>query len=154
MAKVTGPAAFRRAGPADAGAVLALTRAAYAKWVKLIGREPLPMRADPALAIAAHRVDLLEAGGLLLGVVETHLHADHLWVENLCVAPDHQGQGIGGRLLARAEALARAAGRRRIALLTNPAFTGNVAFYLRHDFEVTRVEPFLGGHATWFQKVL
>ena len=35
--------ALRRATPRDAEAVRALTRAAYAKWVPLIGREPRPM---------------------------------------------------------------------------------------------------------------
>ena len=37
---------LRRAVMADAPAVAALTRDAYAKWVPLIGREPKPMTAD------------------------------------------------------------------------------------------------------------
>lgn len=144
---------FRRADKGDVEAIRALTRAAYAKWVPLIGREPLPMQADPAEAIRQHRVELLEDDSLL-GLVEVHLAPDHLWVESLCLRPDRQGQGIGAQLLARAEALASEAGRTRLRLLTNPAFTGNVDFYLRHGFTVEKTEPFRGGFTTWLVKEL
>jgi hypothetical protein len=40
--------------PEDAARVRDLTRAAYAKWVALIGREPLPMQADYQRAVAEH----------------------------------------------------------------------------------------------------
>ena len=42
---------IRRAGEADAAAVRELTRSAYAKWVPLIGREPMPMTADYERAV-------------------------------------------------------------------------------------------------------
>ena len=144
---------FRRAGLADVEAIRALTRAAYAKWVPLIGRNPLPMEADPGEAVRLHRVELLEAKALV-GLVEVHLAPDHLWVENLCVRPDLQGQGIGVRLLGRAEMLTREAGLPKLRLLTNPAFTGNVAFYQRHGFAVEKTEPFAVGFTTWLAKVL
>jgi GNAT superfamily N-acetyltransferase len=144
---------FRTAGPQDVDAIRALTRAAYAKWVPLIGREPMPMQADPAEAVRLHRVDLLEDEGLL-GLVEVHLAPDHLWVENLCVRPDLQGRGIGPRLLSHAETLAAGAGLPRLRLLTNPAFTGNVAFYQRHGFTGERTEPFREGFTAWLVKEL
>ena len=144
---------FRRAGPQDVEAIRALTRAAYAKWVPLIGREPLPMQADPAEAVRLHRVEVLEGEGLA-GLVEVHLAPDHLWVESLCVRPDLQGQGIGARLLGRAESLARQAGLRNLRLLTNPAFTGNVAFYQRHGFAIEKTEAFREGFTTWLAKGL
>jgi len=37
---------IRPAAPEDAASIRDLTRAAYAKWAALIGREPLPMQAD------------------------------------------------------------------------------------------------------------
>lgn len=48
---------------ADAAAIRALTRQAYAKWTPVIGREPLPMTADYEQAVLRHRFDLLYAGG-------------------------------------------------------------------------------------------
>jgi hypothetical protein len=62
----------------DAAGIRALTRAAYAKWVPLIGREPLPMQADYERAVAEHTIDLIIAGGALAGLVETILRPDHL----------------------------------------------------------------------------
>ena len=55
-------ARLRLAEPADAEAIGALTREAYAKWVPLIGREPLPMTINYAQALATHRFDLLHVG--------------------------------------------------------------------------------------------
>ncbi|HLB97049.1 MAG TPA: GNAT family N-acetyltransferase, partial [Acetobacteraceae bacterium] len=103
----TGDAEIRRATAADAGAVRELTRAAYAKWVPVIGREPLPMAADYDAAVREHLIDLLHVGGEIVALVETILAADHLLIENVAVAPAFQGRGYGRRLMAHAEALAR-----------------------------------------------
>ena len=62
----------------DGAGIRALTRAAYAKWVALIGREPLPMQADYERAVAEHTIDLLIVDGALAGLVETILRPDHL----------------------------------------------------------------------------
>ena len=51
---------------ADASAIRALTREAYAKWVPVIGREPKPMMADYAEAVQKHRIDLLYLDGELV----------------------------------------------------------------------------------------
>jgi len=64
-------AGLRRATPADATAVRDLTRAAYAKWVPVIGREPGPMNADYDLAIRDHMVDLLHLGSELTWISHT-----------------------------------------------------------------------------------
>jgi hypothetical protein len=61
---------LRRAVAADAQAVRALTRAAYAKWVPLIGREPLPMTADYNRAVIEHVIDLVEEDGILRALIE------------------------------------------------------------------------------------
>jgi GNAT superfamily N-acetyltransferase len=103
MTKSVSHVEIRPAVPADAEAIRSLTRAAYAKWVALIGREPLPMQADYERAVAEHTVDLLIADGALAGVLETILRPDHLWIENAAVAPERQGRGYGRLLLARAE---------------------------------------------------
>src|SRR5215467_1108006 len=90
---------FRRAGAADAIAVRDLTRAAYAKWVPIIGREPKPMGADYSIAVRDHLVDLLIHHGNLVGLIEMIPCADHLLIENVAVRPDRQGNGLGHRLM-------------------------------------------------------
>ena len=127
---------FRLAGPGDAAAIRDLTRAADAKWVPLIGREPKPMGADYAAAVRAHRFDLLEVDGVLTGLVETIAAADHLLIENVAVAPAFQGRGLGRRLLARAEAVAASGGISEMRLYTNRMFLENIALYRRIGYAV------------------
>jgi ribosomal protein S18 acetylase RimI-like enzyme len=131
---------FRRAAEADAAAVRALTRAAYAKWVPLIGREPKPMQADYDHAVVAHRVDLAVLNGEIMGLIETIDQPDHLLIENVAVAPAFQGRGLGRRLMAQAEQLARELGRAEIRLYTNARFTENVALYQRLGYRIDREE--------------
>ena len=54
---------LRRATPSDAAAIRNLTRAAYAKWVPVLSREPLPMTADYDAAVGDHIVDMLHVDG-------------------------------------------------------------------------------------------
>jgi ribosomal protein S18 acetylase RimI-like enzyme len=128
----------RRAGPADASAVDALTQAAYAKWVPIVGRKPLPMTADYARAVVEHRIDLVEQDGSLAALVELDVQPDHVLIVNLAVAPDRQGRGLGGRLLAHAEAVAREHGLDELRLYTNSLMTANIELYKRHGYTVSR----------------
>ncbi len=146
------PTALRLATPADAAAIRDIVRAAYARWVPVIGREPLPMRVDYDEAMRSHRFDLLQRGPRILGLIETALREDHLWIENIAVPPDLQGQGLGRRLLAHAEELARSAGRPELRLLTNAAFAANVALYERAGYAVTAREAFMGGITVHMRK--
>jgi GNAT superfamily N-acetyltransferase len=136
----------------DAAGIRALTRAAYAKWVALIGREPLPMQADYDRAVAEHTIDLLIVDGALAGLVETILRPDHLWIENVAVAPEQQGRGFGRLLLDHAERRALRSGRREIRLLTNQAFAANLELYARRGYSVGRTEPFRGGTTVHMSK--
>lgn len=61
-------AELRRAVPADAVAVQELTRKAYAQWTPVIGREPMPIKADYDAALREHLVDLLYVEGRLCGI--------------------------------------------------------------------------------------
>jgi ribosomal protein S18 acetylase RimI-like enzyme len=131
---------LRRALPADAGVVRALTRQAYAKWVPLIGREPKPMQADYDRAIAANRIDLAYEDGALAGLIETIEQTGHLLIENIAVSPGCQGRGIGRALLAHAEQLAAALGYAEVRLYTNQRFAANVALYLRVGYRIDREE--------------
>ena len=145
---------MRRAGLADAGAITALTRAAYAKWVPVIGREPLPMAVDYSVAVLAHRIDVLDDAGRLLGLVETVLQPDHVLVENLAVAEAAQRRGYGRAMLRHVEQIATEAGVGEVRLYTNQAFVQNVKFYQALGFRIDREQPFLGGVTTYMSKHL
>ena len=145
---------LRLADPADAPAIRALTRAAYAKWVPLIGREPKPMGADYEAAVRLHRFDVLEAEGVLAALLETIPAADHLLVENLAVAPAFQRRGLGRRLMAQAEHLARAAGLSQVRLYTNARFTENIRLYASLGYAETGREALPVGVAVHMAKTL
>ena len=136
---------IRRGEAGDAQGVHDLVHAAYAKWVPLIGRNPLPMDVDYREALTRHRFDLLLREGKLVGLIETRDAEDCLFLENLCIAPDAQRQGLGQKLLARVEEIAREGGHRRIRLDTNKLFTGNVALYLRTGYITEWEKPVTGG---------
>ncbi|MDQ0463096.1 ribosomal protein S18 acetylase RimI-like enzyme [Caulobacter ginsengisoli] len=145
---------LRRAQPADASAIAALTRRAYAKWVPLIGREPLPMRADYAVAVASHRFDLLYVGETLAALIETTPRDDALLIVNVAVDPAFQGRGHGRRLLALAEDLAAEAGLAIMRLYTNQAFAENVRLYQSVGYAIEREETSELGVTTYMAKTL
>jgi N-acetylglutamate synthase-like GNAT family acetyltransferase len=144
---------LRRAQPTDAEAVRALTRAAYAGWVPVIGREPKPMTADYERAVVENIIELWEEAGELLALIEMIPQADFLLVENIAVRPDQQGKGVGEKLLRHAEQLARSLDFDRVQLYTNAAFEANLRFYARRGYrEFQRVTVAPGSVAVHMRK--
>ena len=138
----------------DAAAVTALTRSAYSKWVPLIGREPLPMRADHAAHIRDHRADLLFVGRDLAGLVETVERDDAVLIENLAVEPRFQKRGYGRKMVAYAEQLAREARLTTVRLYTNQRFEENLRLYASLGYEVEQEEALNGGIAVHMVKAV
>ena len=123
----------------------ALTRAAYAAWVPLIGREPIPMNLDYDRAVRENIFDLYEESGELIALVEMVQQPDCLLIENISVRPDRHRQGLGGDLLKHAETFARSAGLTELRLYTNAAFAANITFYGRRGFNEFLREPIQAG---------
>jgi ribosomal protein S18 acetylase RimI-like enzyme len=149
-------AGLHRATPADAAAVRDLTRAAYAKWVPVIGREPRPMSADYDVAVRDHMVDLLHLDSELAALIEMRSEVDHLLIVNVAVSPAYQGHGYGRALLVHAEELACSLGLEEVRLYTNGSFTDNVKLYKRVGYRVDReeVHPQLGAAVYMSKRVL
>lgn len=145
---------LRPATPDDVPAITALVRAAYEKWVPLIGREPMPMQADYDEAVRDHMIDVLFDGNDMVGLIETIPHPDHLFIENVAVAPPRQGQGFGRHLMAHAEGKARDLNLHALRLVTNAAFASNVQLYRDIGYRVESQEAFLGGVAVHMHKAL
>lgn len=145
---------LRQGVATDAPAIRELTRAAYAKWVPLIGREPKPMTADYDEAVRRHRFDLLYVDATLAALIETIREADHLLIENVAVSPSCQGRGLGRKLMAHAEAAAASQGLGEIRLYTNKLFAENIRLYGRLGYRVDREEELTGGIAVHMSKRL
>ena len=127
----------RRARLEDVEAVRGLVRAAYEKYIPLIGREPKPMRADHARAIREAIVWVLEDTQGLSAVLELEPHEAHLLIENVAVRPDCQGRGLGRLLLGLAEAEAQRLHLTELRLYTNERYTSNIALYKRLGYSET-----------------
>ena len=149
---MSGDLHLRRAGVTDVIAVRDLTRAAYAKWVPVIGREPLPMQADHARAVTEHIVVLCEDGQALVALIELVPAQDHLLIENLAVYPGAQGRGLGGTMLRHAEDVARSLGLAEMRLYTNAAFASNLSFYARRGYGEYRRDVMVPGSITVFMR--
>ncbi len=149
------PQVARRALAGDAPALRALVRAAYAKWVPLIGREPKPMTADYDKAVREHLVFVVEAPGRLDAAIELIPASDHLLVENVAVAPTAQGRGLGTQLMDVAERVARDLGLKELRLYTNAKFFENIVLYEKLGYTITeRAAIPGGGEVIWMRKRL
>ncbi|MFF0083060.1 GNAT family N-acetyltransferase [Streptomyces canus] len=125
---------IRPAEAADVPTVKALTDAAYEHYIERIGRVPQPMERDHAANVAAGRVFV--TGDPVVGLVVVEAHPDHLYLDNIAVRPDAQGQGVGGRLLRFVEAHARALGLPEVRLYTNAMMWENQEIYPKFGYEV------------------
>ena len=110
---------------------------AYAPWVPVIGRRPAPMQDDYAARCAAGEVFCLHDEAGLAGLVVLEQAADHLWLDNVAVAPDRQGMGLGRALMAFVEDEARRRGLAEVRLLTNQLMRRNIALYARLGYVET-----------------
>jgi ribosomal protein S18 acetylase RimI-like enzyme len=145
---------MRRAEESDVEIVHQIVRAAYSKWISIIGREPTPMTSDFNKAVREHDIYLAIFAGDVVGLIEIRLHADHLWIENVAVHPLRQGIGIGRRLLSHVESKATQAEIGEIRLQTNEAFEANITLYAALGYEIDRREPFMGGKTVFMSKKL
>ena len=131
------PVSVRVARLEDAAVIGDLVRGSYAKYVERLGREPAPMLEDYAALIEAGEVWVLVEGEEVLGVLVMRAAEDHLFVDNVAVAPGHQGRGLGRELVAFAEERARREGLGEIRLYTNEKMWENLAVYEKLGFEET-----------------
>lgn len=144
----------RRARPEEAAAVRDLVRAAYAKYIPRLGREPAPMLDDYAARIAAGQTWVLEQDGGLIGVLVLEDGPEALLLYNIAVVPMAQGKGIARRLIAFTEAEARRRGHARLRLYTNEKMVENVAMYPRLGFTETHRGDEAGHRRVYFEKRL
>lgn len=142
----------RPARPEEAATLRALVRAAYAKYVPRLGREPAPMLDDYAARIAAGQAWILEEGSTALGVLILEDEPGALMLYNIAIAPEAQGKGIGRRLVAFAEAEARRRGYALLRLYTNELMVENVAMYPRLGFTETHRGSDAGHRRVYFEK--
>ena len=81
----------------------ALVRTAYAKYVPAMGCSSRPMIADYDAAIRDNQVCVLENDDQILAALVLVAEPVSFLLENIAIAEDIRGTGVGGRMLAFAE---------------------------------------------------
>ncbi|MEM7742220.1 MAG: GNAT family N-acetyltransferase [Pseudomonadota bacterium] len=142
---------IRLAKAEDVPRLRLIARGAYAPYVPLIGSEPPPMLQDFAADIAAGRC--WAAGDPALGYVVAYPREADWMLENVAVAPEAQGTGLGRALVAHAEALAKAAGAPAMVLYTHAKMTNNRALYPALGYRETGRATQHGLDRVFFRKV-
>ena len=131
------PPLIRKATAQDIARIGAIARAAYAKYVPRIGREPPPMVADFAAEVAAGHVVVIGTAGAVDGYMIAWPEADAYFIDNIAIDPARQGEGLGRQLMDHAVG---EASRRRLSavrLYTNAAMTENLSMYAHMGFVET-----------------
>jgi ribosomal protein S18 acetylase RimI-like enzyme len=127
---------FRPIGPDEAAKIAALFEAAYAPF-----RKTLPDLPDMTEGLAEELAETenwaAEDARGLSAVILLRVEDKALFIANLAVRPDTQGQGLARKLLEMAETRAGDLGLHRMLLTTHADMLGTIAVYKRLGFEVT-----------------
>ena len=146
---------IRRATTDEHQAVAAVVDAAYSKWIRVIGRKPMPMLDDYEKLIADGVVYVIAPEDEIIAVLVIWPVEDAMWIDNICVHPGQQRGGVGRALMDFAETKARETGLNLMRLLTNQRFEVNIAYYLSLGYVETRRETTADGRETvWMHKNL
>jgi GNAT superfamily N-acetyltransferase len=145
---------IRTALPADLVSVASMIDEAFSVYTPRIGRPPGPMFDNHAESIAAGNCYVAEDEAGIAGTIVVTLDAEPAQFDNVAVTARARGTGLGRQLIARAEALARAAGRAEIILYTNLMMTENLTLYPHLGYSETRRVSEKGYQRVYFAKRL
>ncbi len=120
----------------DLPAIRQCAREAYSQYVERIGKEPAPMIADFEEQVRSKIVFVAEDSTTRIqGFIVFYRRKDHMHLENVAVASEHRGKGVGRALVEYCEATARNNGDPAVELYTNEMMTENLTLYPRLGYQ-------------------
>ncbi|MDE2515004.1 MAG: GNAT family N-acetyltransferase [Rhodospirillales bacterium] len=128
---------MRLAQPEDGALAARIAETAYAEYLPVLDRPPVPVTDDHAARIAAGEMWIALRAGEPAGMLVLETEADHLAIFSIAILPAHQRQGLGQFMLDFAEQRARAAGLGIVRLYTNAKMVRNIAVYRRFGYAET-----------------
>lgn len=134
--------AIRVAEPEDVPAMQAIAEAAYAPYVERMGRRPAPMDADFAAHIERREAYVSHNTSGITGFIVTYAKKANAkeegqFIENVAVADEHRGTGLGRQLCQFAVLEAKRRKLPRVFLYTNEKMTENLKFYADLGYDET-----------------
>jgi ribosomal protein S18 acetylase RimI-like enzyme len=140
---------FRTAIPSEGEEVGRVIRAAFAPYIRALGRE-LPAAGSAEFAevwerlvaeVARGDVYVALEGERIVGAVRTRPQEKDLYIYQIAVDPTCQGTGVGSWLLQRIDEVTRGRGLAGLSLETAEMAVANIRLYQRHGFEIVRRGP-------------
>jgi ribosomal protein S18 acetylase RimI-like enzyme len=128
---------IRAATAADIPAIVDIVDRAYRHYIVRIGKPPGPMLDDYAARVSEDAVWVLQDGPAIAGILVLLSAPEYLLLDNIAIAPERQGRGLGRRLLAFAEDEALRRGYREIRLYTHQTMVENQRLYASIGYEET-----------------
>jgi ribosomal protein S18 acetylase RimI-like enzyme len=122
---------IRKARLADGAGMQSCVKAAYHHYIPRIGRPPGPMLDDYSEVVQQYLAFVAEVRGQIAGVLVLIRKDNSVLLDNVAVDPDHQGRGLGRRLIEFAESEARNQGFAQLDLYTHERMTENIEMYKR-----------------------
>jgi ribosomal protein S18 acetylase RimI-like enzyme len=150
MRSASQPAPPRPATEADLPSIRSVIAAAYQKYLSRMDKPPAPLLRDYSRALDTMWV----TGNPVVGLISLTETDDSILIENVAVHPEHQGSGLGRRLMEFAEEHARTRQIRRLSLYTNEIMTENQAIYVHLGYRVTKRLTEDGYRRIYLEKVL
>jgi ribosomal protein S18 acetylase RimI-like enzyme len=145
---------IRAATAADVPAIAQTVDLAYRHYVARMGRPPAPMLDDHAARVSAGTAWVLTEGAAVSGILVLLPLPNHLLLDNIAVAPNRQGCGLGRRLLTFAETEALRRGYREIRLYTHRTMVENQRLYAEIGYEETGRSTEIGYERVFMRKRL
>jgi len=128
---------IRAATAADVPAIVDTVDRAYRHYIVRIGKPPGPMLDDYFARVSEDAVWVLQDGPAIAGILVLLSAPEYLLLDNIAIAPERQGRGLGRRLLAFAESEALRRGYREIRLYTHETMMENQRLYTSIGYEET-----------------
>jgi ribosomal protein S18 acetylase RimI-like enzyme len=128
---------IRAATAADVPAIVDIVDRAYRHYIVRIGKPPGPMLDDYLARVSEDLVWVLQDGPAIAGILVLLTAPEYLLLDNIAIAPERQGRGLGRRLLAFAESEALRRGYREIRLYTHQTMIENQRLYASIGYEET-----------------
>ncbi len=127
---------IRSANLDDVSRIKRITANAYQHYIARLGKPPGPMLDDYTDIVTQHLTYVAVEQDILGFVVLMETYQPIL-LDNIAVDPAQQAAGIGSKLLAFAEQVARDKGHSSIQLYTNELMHENIEYYSRKGYHIT-----------------
>ena len=129
-------------------------RRSYEHYVERLGKEPGPMIDDYVYRVKNDNIYVIRAEDTVIGLVVLVIDDGRCLLDNIAVAPEASGKGLGKLLMNFAEEQTKKFGFNELELYTHELMTENISMYEKWDYKVDRLISEKGFNRVYMKKNL